>query len=290
MSRRKRRTTRTKKLTKPDSEDTNKFVGDSLKHPDDAGWDDVDQAFFASAPPEVPELPQEAERFDDLFPAAVAAAPEKHERPAALRRASAAAISTRASLQRGWSRVRPAIASTGRQAARLTRAVWQRSARASAWVGTAGRAVRPAVGRLVGVLRLRRLNPQTVALAVACVILISGVSAVVVASRSGAHASLPPTPLEPRASAAGTTVASVAPVASQPFPAESELATAPNMQSSPAEPEPEPVAAAAPLPEPEPAHTRASNESRHRLRLPRPRRRRRPRTSIARPATRPSAI
>ena len=220
----------TKKLTKVSSKDTNNSVGDSPKPPVDTSWDDVDQAFFASAPPDVPQPAPEPERFDDLFPDLPVE--EKREAPVALRRAAAAATATRASLRRAWLNVgrgaRPAIAAAGRQAARLTTATWRQSARA---FGSAGRAttralrtVRPAVGRLVGRLRVPRVNGQAVAIALASVMLIMGLSAVVVASRSSARANLPAAPtLERRASSAdGTLVASAAPPAALPFAPEQE--------------------------------------------------------------------
>jgi hypothetical protein len=37
-----------------------------------APWTDLEQTFFASAPPDDPEAPAEPESFDDLMPAAVA--------------------------------------------------------------------------------------------------------------------------------------------------------------------------------------------------------------------------
>jgi hypothetical protein len=243
MSRRKRRT---KKLTKVRVEDTNKDVAASPKRPDDAGWDDLDQAFFASAPPDVPELPREPERFDDLFP--VAAVPEMagratRERPLALQRASATAAATRASLARAWRelarRTGPSIATAGRQAARLTTSAWRGSSRALASAGRATlRTARPAAARVAGALRGLHLSGQTIAIAAASVILLTGLSAVVVASRSGAHGNLPATPLGPRATAAGTTVAAVGPAPALPFPADPEPARlqsiAPDPGSSPA--------------------------------------------------------
>jgi hypothetical protein len=52
-----------------------------------AEWSDLEQAFFASAPPDEPEATVEPECFDDL----VATAPPRRERFGALRRLVAAA-------------------------------------------------------------------------------------------------------------------------------------------------------------------------------------------------------
>jgi len=46
-------------------------------------WSDLEQAFFAAAPPEVPEPAAELERFDDLL------APEQRERGRALEQPAA---------------------------------------------------------------------------------------------------------------------------------------------------------------------------------------------------------
>lgn len=51
-----------------------------------AAWSDLEQAFFAAAPPDVPEPAGEAMRFDDLD---VGMAPRR-EAPVALRRTTAA--------------------------------------------------------------------------------------------------------------------------------------------------------------------------------------------------------
>jgi hypothetical protein len=264
----------TKKLTKVHFKDTNSLVADSPKRPDDAAWDDLDQAFFASAPPDVPELPAEPERFDDLFPAAPPEPPRTRNTPIALRRASAAAASTGASLQRALQnvgrRTGPAVASAGRQAARLTTTAWRRSARALGAAGAATlRTVRPAAARVVGALRVRRPSGQAIAIALASVILVTGISAVVVASRSSAPANLPATPLMSRASAAGTTVASTMPAPAQvpapPFPPDPEPPATPAAQSSPSLPDPEPPTAQPDLPDPEPpARMHSSGDSRHR--------------------------
>ena len=46
-------------------------------------WSDLEQAFFASAPPDEPQPPEEAPRFDDLLPTTAPRA----EMPPGLRRA-----------------------------------------------------------------------------------------------------------------------------------------------------------------------------------------------------------
>jgi hypothetical protein len=234
--RKKNRAHEAKKLTKVSPQDTNSFVGDSLKPADGAGWDDLDQAFFASAPPDVPELPPEPERFDDLFPGAPVE--KKREMPVALRRASAA-------LHVVTGRTRPAIAAVGR----LTGAAWRTSSRALTAVGQGAlRTTRPAAARVVAVLRGRRLNGQAVAIAFASVILITGLSAVIVAaSRSNAHANLPATPLERRAASTDRpTVAEAVTPAPLPYapPTEAPPTEAPPAEAPPAE---APVASPAPV-------------------------------------------
>jgi hypothetical protein len=259
--RKKNRAQRSKELTKVTLQDTNNFVADSLKPSGDAGWDDLDRAFFASAPPDVPELPPEPERFDDLFPGAPIE--KKRDMPVALRRASAAAATARASVRRAirgvTGRARPAIAAAGR----LTGAAWRTSSRALAAAGQGAlRTARPAAARVGAALRGRRINGQAIAIAFASVILMTGLSAVfVAASRSNAHANLPAPPLECRASAGRATVAEAVTPAPLPYapPAEEPTAgTAPEVQSTPspaptAEPE---IAPPAPSPSSESHHRR----------------------------------
>jgi len=112
--------------------------------------------------------------------------------------------------------------------------------------------VPPAVGRLIGALHIRRLNGQAVAIGVASLMLVSGLSTVVVASRSSTHASLPAAPaLEHRGgSAEGTVIARATPPAPLPFgpgreqPLQSVApAFEPAAQPQPSEPEAEPVRA-----------------------------------------------
>jgi hypothetical protein len=73
-------------------------VADSAQRPpdrpDDRTWDDVEQGFFASAPPDVPEPPLEPARFDDL----VSDEPQRPDPLAAARRAlTTAVVATRRS-------------------------------------------------------------------------------------------------------------------------------------------------------------------------------------------------
>ena len=73
------------------------------ERPDDRTWDDLEQGFFASAPPDVPEPPPEPARFDDL----VSDEPPRPDRLAAARRAlTTAVIATRKSSVRVLSDVR----------------------------------------------------------------------------------------------------------------------------------------------------------------------------------------
>jgi hypothetical protein len=54
-----------------------------VKHSDTATWSDLEQEFFASAPPDEPQPPAEAPDFGDL----VADEPRRPEMPPTLRRA-----------------------------------------------------------------------------------------------------------------------------------------------------------------------------------------------------------
>ena len=51
-------------------------AADQRRRPTETPWSDVEEAFFASAPPETPTAPAEPERFDDLE--AVSAVPARH--------------------------------------------------------------------------------------------------------------------------------------------------------------------------------------------------------------------
>ena len=57
----------------------------SLAPSNEAGWSDLEQAFFDAAPPDEPKPQAELERFDDLV------APDRHERVGALGQAAASA-------------------------------------------------------------------------------------------------------------------------------------------------------------------------------------------------------
>ena len=67
-----------------------------VRRADEAAWSDLEQAFFAAAPPDEPGPPAEPVRFDDL----ISAAPRRVEMPLALSRAAAVASAVGASLQR----------------------------------------------------------------------------------------------------------------------------------------------------------------------------------------------
>jgi pyruvate dehydrogenase E2 component (dihydrolipoyllysine-residue acetyltransferase) len=181
-------------------------VADLPERPDDPAWSAVEQAFFESAPPEEPGPVAEPLRFDDLGPAE----PARRELPAAVRAALAAASAARASIARSFQetarRARPAVAS----AREIT-----------------VRAVRAGAARLLAARPARRPGGQGLALTLAGLILVMGLSAGVVASRNGprtistlAPAAAAPSPM-PLAGAATPAPAPAPPVehAAEPPPA-----------------------------------------------------------------------
>lgn len=175
-------------------------VGTVLDLPDAAAWSELEQRFFEAAPPDVPEPPAPAMRFDDL-----AAAQPERVNAATLRRVRTAASTVRTSVSRlaaaARRRSRPAVAraraqmvnaaaTTGRAAA----AVWRCSSAALAAAGGAAwRTVRAAGGRLAATLVLERAARENVGIAVASLILLFGLSAGVAASRGAARSMLPGT-------------------------------------------------------------------------------------------------
>jgi len=130
-------------------------------------WSELEQGFFAAAPPDVPEPPPEPPRFDDLDPIGPAP-PDWRVR---LRRAARA----------GWvaaSAAPGALRPLARTLARRSEPMIARARQASIRVSV----------RLVTTLRSRARDRRMVAAAVAALILVMGVSAGVVASRGAARA------------------------------------------------------------------------------------------------------
>jgi hypothetical protein len=60
---------RPRKTTPKMKAKTNDRAADLSRRPPERTWTDLEQAFFASAPPDEPEASPEPESFDDLIPA-----------------------------------------------------------------------------------------------------------------------------------------------------------------------------------------------------------------------------
>jgi len=219
-------------------------VADLPESPDDLALNEVEQAFFESAPPEEPGPAVEPVRFDDLEPAE----PPRRQAPAALQRARAAASAARASLARNFQdaagRASPALASARRN---LTRAVAAGARRSAAGLVTAReitlRAVRAGAARLLAARSARRVGGQGLALTLAGLILVMGLSAGVVASRNGTR-----------------TISTVVPAAAATAPARLAGVATP-APAPPVEPAAEPPAPSPPPPaaaDPRPPRTEAA--------------------------------
>jgi hypothetical protein len=159
-------------------------VASDSERTDDSPWDELEQGFFAAAPPDVPGPPAEPMRFDDLDP--VAPDVSRHRRTAAVeRRLAAWRAQVMASGAVARRRLTPAVGAawvTSRRSA-LRFAVFARV------VVGAGRARLP---RLLAVLRDSQRRTRVLAASVAALVAVTGVSAGVVASRgSGGGRSSP---------------------------------------------------------------------------------------------------
>ena len=170
-------------------------MADSAERPpggaEDRTWDDLEQGFFASAPPDVPEPPPEPARFDDLFPPA----PPRPDRLAAVRRTVAAAaattrVSTRRAVVAAANVTRASTTRAVAAAAKVTRASTSRAvahARRHALPALA-RARRAAAGRFAATGRFRAVlwswRPDRRSLAIALTIaVVVGLSGGVIAAR-----------------------------------------------------------------------------------------------------------
>jgi hypothetical protein len=178
-------------------------VASDSERTDDSSWDDLEQGFFAAAPPDVPEPPAEAMRFDDLDP--VAPDVSRHGRTAAVQRRLATwrakAIASGAVARR---RLTPAVGAawvTSRRSAR-------RFAVLARVVADAGRAGLP---RLLAVLRDSQRRARVLAASVAALVAVTGVSAGVVASRGNGGGRTSPLPAQSAVASTRTIAAEIAP-------------------------------------------------------------------------------
>jgi hypothetical protein len=136
-------------------------------------WDELDQGFFASAPPDIAEPPPEPMRFDDLEE------PVAQHRAQHLRRLGLPAWG--ASVKASARAVRERLAPVGASAA----ATWRRLKPASmVAVRVVARTGRAQTARLVTLLRKTDARDRKlVAAGLAALLVVMGLSAVVVASR-----------------------------------------------------------------------------------------------------------
>jgi hypothetical protein len=178
-------------------------VGDLPKPSESGTWTDVEQSFFAAAPPEEPQPPAEPPRFDDL-----PAPPPRRPRRAILARLrpSVAAAGRRATL---------AIGAAGGHMQRAWRetALVVRAAGVNAWhaagAGAAG---------LIHALSLGPVARRRVGLTLAGASLAAGIAAGGIAVRKGVLARAAEI-AEKEPAVSGPTVAAVAPVAISASPA-----------------------------------------------------------------------
>lgn len=129
-------------------------------------WSELEQGFFATAPPDVPEPPAEPARFDDLDPIGPARPDWRIRLQRAARAGWAAAAAAPGALQ-------PLARTVARRSEPMLARARQVSIRLSA--------------TFVTTLRSRARDRRMVAAAVAALILVMGVSAGVVASRGAAR-------------------------------------------------------------------------------------------------------
>lgn len=150
---------------------------------DEGSWDELEQGFFAAAPPDVPEPAPEPMRFDDLDPVGPA---RPQSRAAAWRAAAAASAGNawrkltpaKASAAAAWRRLAPGVVVVSRRSARHVAA----AARLAARVGQAQ------VPRLLAIFRNSSRQVRLLAAGAAALIAVTGVSAGVVASRGNGRA------------------------------------------------------------------------------------------------------
>lgn len=133
-------------------------------------WSELEQGFFAAAPPDVPEPPPAPPCFDDLD----VGMPLRADWRGRMRRLAAAASAARGAL-------RPLVIATARRSVPVMARVRQASVRLSA--------------QLVTTLRSRARDRRMIAAAAAALIVVMGVSAGVVASRGAARTTPPSDPV-----------------------------------------------------------------------------------------------
>ena len=180
---------------------------------EDAPWDELEQGFFAAAPPDVPVPPAEPMRFDDLDPLPpVAPEISQRRRADAARRLAAWRASAAVSAAAAWRRLTPAVGAARR---RLTPAVGVASVAArrsalqlAAFARLATRVGQAQLPRLLAVFRNSSRRTRVFAAGVAALVAVTGVS---VASRgSGGGRALPTIHAQPAIASSRTVASEVA--------------------------------------------------------------------------------
>src|SRR5262245_47725576 len=194
-------------------------------------FDELDQGFFAAAPPDVAEPAPEPMRFDDLDPIA----PARPEPRPFVRRARDLTSSARGALRSfagaATRRSMPAL----RQATRWSAAAGRTSARAVTAAARVGaRQARTQILRLIELARNTPRERRLIAAGVAALVFVTGVSAVVVASRGNGR----PTPAAVQPIASGTAGACEAPPAPDPVTVATAEATPASLAGTEATPAP----------------------------------------------------
>lgn len=178
---------------------------------EDAPWDELEQGFFAAAPPDVALPPAEPMRFDDLDP--LPSEIPQQRRADAARRLAAWRTSASVSAAAAWRRLTPAVgvASVAARRSALRLAAFARI------VTRVGQAQLP---RLLAVFRNSSRQTRVLAAGVAALVAVTGVS---VASRgSGGSRALPTISVQPAIASSRTVASEIAPppVATTPAPDE----------------------------------------------------------------------
>jgi len=194
-------------------------------------FDELEQGFFAAAPPDVAEPAPEPMRFDDLDPIA----PARPEPRAFVRRARDVTSSARGALRSfadaATRRSRPVLA----RATRWSAAAGRTSARAVTAAARIGaRQARTQILRLIEMARNTPRERRLIAAGVAALVFVTGVSAVVVASRGNGR----PTPAAVQPLASGTAGACEAPAAADPVTVATADATPASLADAEATPAP----------------------------------------------------
>jgi len=168
-------------------------VATDLDRPDEAPFDELERGFFAAAPPDVAEPPPEPMRFDDLDPIA----PPRPEPRPLVRRARDVTSSARGALRSTL----PAVARATCWSAAASAAAWRISARAATAAARVGaREARARTARLIEMARNTPRERRLLAAGIAALVFVTGLSAVVVASRGNGR----PTPPAVHAVASGS--------------------------------------------------------------------------------------